>query len=556
VLEADPFTWSIVWPHPTLPPGTIEERFRKFGDQEVSSDDALRFASWLEDRGDAVWAEYIRVRCRLDRRPPDSDYADLIERRFEVGAAMRASRAEFEGFYFGGYRFAGYEWWDDEMDDIERGLPAMVDAVPAFDGARPLAMLLPQIEAMVERTPARGLDFAEHYADRMGEILESPGGSRIRRVAFRQMNAEGSGKVLAALRQASVASRIEWLKLWTMASDRDCTLLADTPFRSLERFDCSMHTPNCTPTGMRELLQAPWFAELRQLRIGFNEEGPRRDWPAFPAMPRLHSLTLESPVAAQLDSLSAERQPQLRRLRVYGGREVAFATAPLEDLSLDRVTLKNVESLFASNSLAKLQSLSLHGPFANAEVVAAVAAAPFVAGLRILRIDCGNSNCEGTLDSLAQSGLACRGTFPHLTTLEIRHPFRKGAKRDTAIFLHRLDAPHLRQLELHSVDFDEACATAFMERTEFAGLRRLHIHQDYGDAEELLEPSVAERLLRCENLRGLVELELHNMRIADAVATLLNRDVLPNLASASLYATGGTRHRPQMKALRPEVYLG
>src|SRR5262245_22546514 len=89
----------------------------------------LIYADWLEDHGDPVRAEFIRVQCRLaDLSPAEPDWADLLEREFQLeslgGLQPRLATLkppEMDTFYFG-ERFWSLDW----KEPFRRGFPYFI----------------------------------------------------------------------------------------------------------------------------------------------------------------------------------------------------------------------------------------------------------------------------------------------------------------------------------------------------------------------------------------------------------------------------------------------
>lgn len=567
------FAWDFTWEHATIDAGKLKERIQAFGGsapgdaKRVDDSAALAFATWLERNGDAAWANYVRIRCALDGKAPAANYPDLMEQYFERGAAMRPARAEFEGFYFSGYRFADEKWWEDDADDMERGLPSLVQAVTPGRGPGPVAQLVQRIDALVSNTPVRGIDFEWHYASDMARILDSPSAQRLRWLAFANRHPENEpGDVIGALGESPLAPTLERLQIKEgITSDGDALTLAEAPFERLRRLDlpalCSMR---CSAKAASRLLTATWFRKLQQVLTGFSEDCCEVGMLHLAGMPALHSLALFEPPERQILALSrSDEFSSLRRLFVNradltgkSGEAFQRMKAPqLIELWL-RASKADVRTLVEAPFFAGLRVLSFSGPRldeAGLELVAGSASAP---QLRMLRLDCGGNDLTGSFRSLAGTPLTRPGAFPELTTLRIEYPFTKKAKRDTARFLHKLATPCLRHLTLKNCGFDDECAKALASNPSFANLTRLCVDQGLLAAEKV-SPKAAEAMFHASNLQNLVELKLDNFPLGKALEGLADDAVMPKLVSGSFSDSEAPPETiERLKAKRPMMDAG
>jgi uncharacterized protein (TIGR02996 family) len=580
ILESEPdrsqetFSWDFECTHPHVAAAALKQRLQSFGtaagENSRSDDKAVpALADWLQENGDPGWAEYLRVRCALDGKPPGEDYADLVERLFECGAAMRANVVRFEGFYFSGYRFAQEAWWSNETDDMRRGLPSLVQAVQPGRDPGPAKQLAQRIGALVENTPVRGVDFEWHYADQMEEILDSPGGRQLRILAFANRHSpEETGAAVGALAGSFVAPAVEHLRIQGgITSDGDARALASAPFANLRRLDLPYGEISCSPSAVDALLASDWFQQLRLFSGGFGEGCGEVAVQHLARMPHLHSLALNRPSKHLLLALKrADAFAALRRLAILGAdltgeccEAFCALNAPrLIELWLGRSEAKasDVCSIIGSPLFERLLAVTFAGPRLTEASLNLLAESPCAADLRILRMYCGDGDLVGSFKSLGSTALTQPGAFPALTTLTLEHPYAKKAKRDTAQLLSNLATPNLRQLTLKDCDFDDDCAAALARRPVFANLTRLHLEQE-DDAGSLLSPKAAKAMLRSANLQNLVELELHNLAIGKALDVLADETILPKLAGGAIWGGDApTKTEMRLKTVRPNLHIG
>lgn len=579
ILEKEPepgataFSWDFQCKHPKIDPTALKERLKAFGTAgqfDRSDDKALfDFADWLEMQGDADWAEYIRVRCALDVKPPGDDYFDLLERLHECSAGMQSKIVEFENIYFSGYRFAEDNWWEEDTEDFERGLPALVHAVIPGKDAGPPQQLMQRIEALVENTPVRGVDFEKYYAPDMAEILNSRGGSQLRYLKFENRNegAATTSPVLHALAKAAATANLERLSIQNgITSDGDALALAAAPLNQLRRLDMKYGGIACSPGAAEKLMTTPWFNQLRQLSCRVGEECATVAVDHLSRMPQLHSLALDRlperaiQAFADADEFVALRRLHLNRADLTGTAGKAFCTTrtpQLIDLWLEdcEAGTEDVRAIIESPWFGNLRAVSFAGPRFDEVSLGLLAQSLCAPKLRVLRLMCGDDNCLGSFTSLGKSALA-GDSFASLTTLQIKDPFAKGARRDTAKFLRQLVTPNLRHLSLENCHFDDDCAAAISENPSFASLTRLVLKQGYSKV-PLLSSSAFETMIRSANLKNMVQIEINDFPLSNAVESLADSCVLPKLKQGTIWGSRAEQtSRDLMKNNRPNVYIG
>ena len=405
---------------------------------------------------------------RLAWEAPGEDYPDLFEQYLESGAAMRPGCARFEGFYFSGYRFATEAWWEDDSDDMDRGLPAQVHAVEPSRGAGPVAQLVKRLDALVRNTPVRGIDFEEHYSEEMSAILNSPGGRRLRWVSFSNRPAEGhAGPVIEALARSPVVKTLERLDIQDgPQSDADVLALAAAPFERLRRLDLHALVPiSCSAKAVTRLMTVPWFRRLERTMIGFGKDCCETGVLQLAGMTGLHTLGLWIPPDRQILALARAGEFPASETSVHSRRSLtaecreAFARlrAPrLTELWLrnSKITTADVRALAETPLFGGLRVLTFDGTRLDEKGLEAIAAGGCGPKLRILRVS-GGGDLTGGFRSLATTALTRPDAFPELTTLRLQYPYAAKVKKDVAAFLEKLAAPSLCDLTLDYCDFDD-----------------------------------------------------------------------------------------------------
>jgi uncharacterized protein (TIGR02996 family) len=491
----------------------------------------LAYADWLDEHGDPHRAKYIRARLILDGPDPTGgDYATTFERFLEGHAAMwrRPDPALPAGFRLRHNYGSQDEWWSDGGDGMERGFPSFVrlDGVER-DGPTEATLLIRQMAELVRDTPVRGIDFEEHFAAQMGRLLNSRPGRRLTRLDFANRPQRGQpGPVIAALAASPAARGLLRLNVGEgVLSDVDADALAGARFDRLRRFDS--HIFECSRKAIIRLTEAAWFRRLHRALVAFNAQLGEAGMLRLAGMPNLHTLCLWFPDEPVIRALGrAGEFPALGRLLLHGTSLKGEAAAALGRARMPRLIERwvrnspaDVPALAASPLGDGLRVLTFDSTPISATGLKAVAARPFAARLRILRIH------WGQLRSLEKTPLTQPGTFPALTTLKLINPYGMRVKqKDTAAFLRGLATPNLRHLALRGCDFDDDCAAAVATNPTFANLTRLIIERG------TMGPKAAERLFRSKNLRDLIELKVSYNPIGKAAGVLADASVLPALA--------------------------
>jgi uncharacterized protein (TIGR02996 family) len=452
-------------------------------------DDAarLKFADWLEKHDQTARADYIRARVALDGPPRPDAYPDAVEAIREAAHGLRLPDPELPpGLSFYGYDTDLFEWWSDDSDSWERGLPSFAQVDDSFSDdpnalARQVKRALP---ALVGKTTVRGLDFQWYIPEHVASVLAEPAAAALTRVAFDNRARDGElSPVIAALRDSPAARTLTRLNVGGgLRDDTNTVVLADAPFDRLRRFD--VNSISASPAATRRLFTAPWFRRLHRLLVGFPEDGASAEHLA--GMPDLHTLCLWFPKEAALTAVGRGAGfPSLRRLFVHAANlrgDMSAALAALRCPGLVELWLRNssvrkadVRALLAAPWAARLQVLTLQCTLPDADVLNVIGDSPCAAHLRILRFH------YNGFPTLAGTAFARPGAFPRLTSLEFNSPFnpddpsvgKEPTVKDTAKFLKTLQTPALKYLKLDGCGYDAKCGKAIQANPALGGLRRV-----------------------------------------------------------------------------------
>lgn len=526
------FTWDYRWVIPVIEEKKLKKRLRALGSETIGAGTdmeaaRLEFADWLERNGDATWANYIRVRTAIDRSPGD-DYADLIERDLETVERLGTrENPEFPGF--------------DRSQGKEGGVTARV----RVEESRPVGWMIRAMDALMQATPVRGINFQSHYAEDMAAILKSPPAQHLRWLKFDDQPENGQvGSALKALVKSSVVRTLEQLEIGGLGSEADVRTLAGASFKHLRQ----LIVKGAIRADSESLLTAPWFRKLHRLSLSYSAEHAGNVLAHLSGMPNLHTLELivwptgkmtRHGMIYEMDResrlASAGEFPALKRLwlncdHLPGRYKEVFAKAKMPGLSILylgswTVSTADIRDLARTSLLDNLRVLSFGGalkdhlstgPEIDSAALEAIAASPCGPQLRHLSISGGSLDSGGGFASLADSPLTRPGAFPALTSLSLRCPYlKKVTKKDTVAFLRKLATPQLRHLSLlDHVPFDSGCAAALAANTAFANLTRLVIKELAGSDKKVTEfyEKVLPEMARSSNLCNLADIYVERRR--------------------------------------------
>jgi uncharacterized protein (TIGR02996 family) len=519
-----------------------------------AEDDAPRliYADWLEENGDPVRAEFIRVGCALaDLSPADPRYVDLVERKAEVLAAVHSRRDLAPKLPAAvGFLDNPEEPHDDSGAGFHRGFPYFAGEPDDQDDlelrhALELRDALPQV---IETTTLRGLRiyfFTHHLA----EILSSPAAAHLSALAVYNapLDEDETLARIDTIVSSPAAQRLKWLKLDYIDSDARADVLARAKaLGRMRRLDVRW---------LKHLRAAPWFGRLRRVEIGLSAENAAAGVVGLAKLPELHTLKLhdfsllEARAALEKGPFAALGGLSLLFTHLRGDGAAALARARMPELTaldLPRCWLRSgdVVVLSCSELFSKLRVLSLNSNEIGDKGVAAVADSPCAGGLRILRLG------DNKFGKRGLAALADGESFPSLTTLDLgSDETRKASAEEMTEFLTALDLPRLRHLDLHGWPVDDRGAKALAANPAFANLTCLNLGSCRIGAKG------AAALFASPHLRRLVKLDLSMNSLRKFPEALLDPAVMPDLCECWLPPAVSAATRERLEAARGDIFI-
>jgi uncharacterized protein (TIGR02996 family) len=308
---------------------------------EAPDDEPLRliYADWLEENGDPVRAEFIRVQCELERLPEHDPRRPELETREQ---ALLGRHRDAWAPPLGGLILFG---------EFSRGFLDILTA-------RTLAFLERGAE-LFRLTPVRHLRLL-HAAESIKELAASPNLARVPILDFRA--GDLAAKDLAELAKSQHLRRLKTLDLghnrigWgdgvkqlatsphligltalhlngNPLGPRGVRALVSTA-RLDELTDLNLKQTNLGPDGLIALVNSPLMTRLTRLNLDWNPLGPKgaAQLAASAAAARLTELRLRG---TQLDNRAAQLladSPHLQRLTFLDVRHNPIGPAEQEAL--------------------------------------------------------------------------------------------------------------------------------------------------------------------------------------------------------------------------------
>lgn len=559
------FKWDYEWNYPGIESKKLKARLKELS-AEIDDDEVAacrKFAQWLRKQGDRGWASFIETRLRLDREPPGDDYVDLLEQWAEIARYWLRWDIDFPGFLLMN-NFHEDNWWDEESRGDECGIPSFADG-DVTDAPNAIEALLPTLDALTTQTPIRGVELDEEYAPALARILASPGGRRLRSI---DVDFGWSDESLSALEfdRALATSKLRELRLRRREfTNDDAKAMAKAPLKGLRRLNISWGELPGKGKGIEGLLGTAWFQNLEWLDTGFGEDASKLAAKSLSGMKRLHTLVLRRPTLELIEAIAAAGpMKSLRRLVIANfsltgencralaqwnvPRLIEFAISPGGGKPKDALPLCDAKFF------ETLQALTIDAPIVDSGWLEALAASRCAQNLRLLRLECGDSNLNGRLKSLGTTALARPNAFPRLTSLLLKNPYTKDATRDTARLLMNIASGNLRHLSLDDVGFDDHCAEAVASHSAFAKLTRLIIEPGFRGGDKLVSPAALERMFRSKNLEGILELRIDHTVLGNAARALTDARIMPNLRRAYLSDRGFSEAEAEkLEKARPQL---
>ncbi len=433
----------------------------------------MEFADALEANGQVDRAKFIRARCVLDDRAPKPDrYPDAVEALAEVSETIDWDSPSMPaGFKFYSSDSDLEEWWSDESDAMELGLPSMAGIEITSDepeiAAASLARWLP---GLIQTTPIRGLDLEWEIPDHAGIVFQVPEVAQLTRLKFdSRPQKEMLCPVIEALIASPMVKTLARLEPGSVNNHESIKALAGAPFERLRRFDAYIAGDGEHQAILR---RAPWFRNLHRHRGNLKT---RAEAESMTGMPNLHTLCLWFPEKEALIGLGETGEfPALRRLFIHAADltgDVSQALAKIRSPHLVELWLRNsamtkadLKALLAAPWAERLQVLTLEIKLLDEDAINSIGASPCSGHLRILRFS------YSGFPRLAGTALGKPGVFPNLTTLEMKSAFNaddpkypEPKKKDTVKFLRTLNTPKLKRLKMSANDLVEGCYQAIAD---------------------------------------------------------------------------------------------
>ncbi|HEY1188922.1 MAG TPA: TIGR02996 domain-containing protein [Gemmata sp.] len=517
------------------------------------ADDTARlvYADWLQENGRGEEGEFIRTQCRLAAAAPDDpEYPALLERDEELRLWLHTHAPKPHPKFPAGLEVDGPKWWWL----ADRGFPRFLEYDgDTRQGAPAMRRLASALERAFKVIPTRWLVVRFITTAQLAALLKQPVLSGLSRLTVQlAVSLDEANDAARALAACPHLRNLRALLLYFPFSDPGCAALAGGPWGELEWFGSPCH--EVSPAGLRALVGAAWFRNLRELKFSDGlPSGTFEELTGLPAFPRLHTLDLSHnlfsenswqtfgrtrafPALTCLElssgDLSGSRLPALAGARGFSlrvlnanrcgtgpGTGPALAAAPwasalrVLDLRANGLDLANTKAVTASKTFTNLQHLDLSNNAIGAAGLSALAGNRALRGLRVLKL----------------------GAAPSTRGLTPTH---------FGQFLTKLDLPDLRHLDLsgHPVG---ANAAKKLADPKFTPLRRLMLNGC-----RLSDTAVA-KLLAAPALQNLVQLGLDTNNLTTGPQALADPSTLPHLAACSL--ANNPIPAPVVRKLRPRA---
>jgi uncharacterized protein (TIGR02996 family) len=513
----------------------------------------LAYADWLDEHGDPVRAEWIRVQCRLaDLSPAAPDWFDLRERQEELACLLKHRHLTRVGEKYNRFYF-GHQLLNRHDEPFRRGFPYFIDCQTSGGEwtADEVRRVSRDLARLVSETTIRGFHSYDAADEHLTQLLSASVCAQLRGLeispSFEGGNwCERAGKFYEALGANEHLRGIEHLFLYSVMPEPAVRALTRaTVLESVRRL--TIGGLSAPAAALTKLGTAAWFRRLRHLRVTLSAAAPGLLVP-LSASEELHTLDLPSLPPSAAAKFAAGKWPALARLyfggalKATGAKALAKAKFPalVEFHNASAARNDDLNELLKGGWVERLRVLNLDGNQIGDAGVKALAAHPVAHELRHLHLG-DNTFGKGGLTAIATG-------FPALTVLDLGSSLkRKATEADTAAFTAALSAP-LKHLNLHGWPLGDTGAKALAANPALAGLTRLNVDGcNIGDAG-------AKTILASPHLRNVVDLRIDgNAYKPAAVNALDDPAVLPNLGEC--WADGSERLRKTIVTARPRLYL-
>lgn len=456
-------------------------------------DDAPRlvFADWLDDHGDPVRAEFIRVQCRLaEVSPAHPEWANLTLREHHSIIRLVARFGDLAPavpplLYFGSHFACGSGV--PERDQFHRGFPFFVKCQRVPWTTSEQNELKAALALLLETSTIRALHIYDAPLDFLAKFLDSPLFAQLRGFAFQVIAMPGCHEEEACyhmlgtsptalnLRQLTITGRLTSAGVRALAAAKTLTAVRSLSVR--------LHSASSSELG--QLLAAPWIQDVREFfTILPDQEVGLPVLAGVGELPKLHTLEIGGLTPDTIPGLAAGRFPALERVRIRdpltrqsaailaGGRFPSLAVLELAHKKMNNAVFLE---LLRADWFERLRVLDLAGNSLGPKGLTALANHPVAQGLRVL--DIGNN----PLNEAAVRVLTRPGAFPELTTLDLTSYETKPSsaskltQTDLVAFLSALELPRLRCLTLCGLPLGDAGAKVIARSPAFASLTRLNL---------------------------------------------------------------------------------
>jgi uncharacterized protein (TIGR02996 family) len=500
----------------------------------------LVYADWLDEHGDDVRAEFIRIQCRLHEvSPADEEWIDLTERQTELCEILQAGYVGFpdvpkeldEQTHFTASAYTGSEV---ARGRFERGFPYLVDHTtplgrpgPPIPTPEEFAVFLKHLPKLVAATTLRALSVGNLPSGLLGDLLNHPAFQEFTglTLGFSYLSRDDHEAVFDALASGTATRNLRQFRLHGGVPARSLKLLAQADALAGVR-RLFLQGFGGTAADVRRLVAGPLFQRLRHYEsnwLSFKESKPLLD--GLAKLPHLHTLELPQGEHLARSGLTGRAFPALGRLIGSLAPDAhalgAYAKAKLPHLRVldgSRGGMKNAEFAQLSRCpwFEQLLSLDVSSHQIGDKGVLALATHPVAVTIRRLYL---GDNAFG------KKGLLAFGTrFPNLTTLHLgSYLKRRATEADVAEFLAKVELPGLRALDLMNWPVGPSGAKALAANPAFASLSRLGLCDcKIGDAGVKV-------LLASPHLGNLRSLNLENNGVTKAAEGFLKAGALPGL---------------------------
>jgi hypothetical protein len=359
--------------------------------------------------------------------------------------------------------------------------------------------------------------------------------------------ADYQAAIAAAVREVfdgPAAASLWHLGITSYLNRESVALLANArSLGSLRRFTLGGFAPSDAGDA---LVTAPWFAQLRRLRVLHGTPDGGSFYRALGELPDLQTLLTDQIAGPQLRELAAGRFPSLGEISLPAPKDVAevqplvgAAFPRLASLTLIGAGMRNpgFEALLRADWFARLRKLSAQRVQIGDKPVAALARHPVARRLRTLHVR------ESAFGKTGLAALAQPGAFPELTTLNLGTSLKqKATEADMVRFLEAWSSPRLRYLNLAGWPVGDAAVKAIANSPAFAGLTRLNL--DYCQVGN----DGAEALLASPHLQNLVQLRLSLNPITTGADALADPSVMPRLGECWLNSGVPAKSQERIRA--------